>query len=517
MKIKRWLVVLITAFLLTGCGQSASNLPAAEYDSVDSLNEQADALFENGNYTEALLQYADAMRLNPVNLQAVLGSARCQIALENYELAASNLEAAIQIDPEDGNIYDLYTELGQKSEDLDYIWEAISKAETYRVDSFLEHIPDTPEPNLPGGLYNSPVKISIRGEEEAEIHVTEKRGHKVITFPYVEPFSLSRGTTEIDVYCIKDGIPSRKETYSYDCAYPAKEISFADPLIEKMVRTYLGNDTEPITDADCETITELSMYDYRQLAGISWDDYRMLEIHTLDDFALFPNLEMVELFNVVDCDDYSPLRTCMRTLNQLTIYDSQLEDLTFLAGFSNLSYASIYGNHIHDLSPLKECDCLLSLYLFGNPIEDLSAISGLQLDSLGCSVGTQDDLSLIREMKNLRSLTIYNGSSLDLSVLGELTDLTSLEIRLYDYDRDISGYYIARGGMSMKDLSFLSKLQKLEYLSIYELDNYDQVDVFKTLTNLKQLVFYPKTYQSIPNTRLEELQRSLPNCSIYTW
>ena len=510
-----WLLAatLCVALLLCGCG-SASQSAAPAYASVADLNAQAQSLLDGGDYAAALIQFSEAMRQNPLDLDAAIGSARCQLGLENFDLAAANLAAALQIDPSDLRVYDLYLETADQSGNLDYAREAVSQAERNGVEEFLARVPATPEADLPSGRYDEPVELTLTAPDGADVFVTESRNGRSWSYRYYEPIPLSRGATELEVYSLKDGIPGRAQTYTYSCSYPETEVQFSDPLVEQMVRTYLDRPTGPVTDADCETLTELSVYDYRSMAGITWEDYEALQIQTLEDFFLFPNLQTLELHHVADGADYSPLQTCRRFLSQLTIYDSGLSDLSFLEGFSNLAYASLYGNQITDLTPLMRCEHLTSLSVYGNPLDDLSVLKDFDLYLLGCSVQEQSDLNMLRSFAHLSDLTLFNLAGLDVSVLGELTGLDTLELRVYDYD---SNYYIARGGESLKDVSFLSSLKNLQGLYIYELDSYDQAEVFQSLTNLKTLLFYPKTYRNMPVDQKAELQASLPGCNIYTW
>ena len=478
-----WLMILCSGFLLCGCQSSSQEDTLPEYPSVAEMNAAAESLAENGNYAEALQKYAEAMKTDPLDITAILGAAKCQTALKNYSTAATDLDAALQIDPKDPRIYELYTDLSRQSEDMSYVETAISLAKNNQAESFLNRIPDPPKMSAPEGAYDSPFSITMSAQENAEIFVNEKTDFDQSSYSYAEPISIRRGTTTLEVYCIKDGIPSDTEIYTYTCEYPPKAVQFADPVIELIVRESLGNSNGTITDADCEKVTKINAYDYQQSAGLNWDDYSKLRVRSFDDLKLFPNLQEFNLDQILveDVSDYSPLITCKKSLNELSFSDMQLNDISFLSDFSNLQFVNFRDCSIHDLTPLRNSPNLDSLYLQGNPIDDLSAVKEFdQLHSLGFSISKPEDLSVLPELKDLQDVTLYNCGSNDLRVLKEL--------------------------------------KNLQYLYLYDLDNYDAVEIIKTLKNLNTLVMYARYYDVfMPGDMYAELQASLPNCQIYTF
>ena len=83
MKRRLLLIVLCTGFLLTGCNGNEAGQTAA-YESVEEMVSDAAQSFEGGAYEDALKKYADAVRENPIDMDAQLGMVKCQLALENY-------------------------------------------------------------------------------------------------------------------------------------------------------------------------------------------------------------------------------------------------------------------------------------------------------------------------------------------------------------------------------------------------------------------------------------------------
>ena len=482
MKKTVWLFILCSVLLLYGCQimpEEQDKLP--EYTSAAGLNAAAESLVEKGEFAEALRQYTEAMKTDPLDITAILGAAKCQIALHNYSTAATNLEAAMQLDSKDLRIYDLYIDLSQESADLDYARRAISLAKDNQVESFLDKIPAAPEASIPGGRYDSSLEITVKASDNTEIYVNEASGNASRSYPYSGPISIGRGTTRLELYCVKDGIPSENEVVAYTCEYPPVEVHFADPTIEMIVRTALGKESGPITDVDCENVTEIDSYNLQQMAGLDWEEYYKLRVRSFDDIAMFPNLRVFYLgpIQVEDVTDYSPLSACQNSLVQLSFTDSKLDDISFLSDFSNLEFAGFKDCSIRDLSPLKNVRNLVNLEVEGNPIEDLSVLKELhQLYSLGFTVSRQEDITMLKEFENLQTITLYNCGSYDFSVFKEM--------------------------------------ENLQYLYLYELDNYESVEIIKTLKNLKTLLMYTREYSlPMPSELYAELESCLPNCQIY--
>lgn len=139
----------------------------------------------------------------------------------------------------------------------------------------------------------------------AYLFIIEKKDSHWDSYQYFDPIPITRGDTSLEVYCIKDGIPSETVEAHYICDYPPVEVSFADSTIERIVRLELGNEFGPITDVDCDGITELRQYDLRN-AGMDWREYENIRVKSFEDIRLFPNLQQLYLENVDPIYDYSP-------------------------------------------------------------------------------------------------------------------------------------------------------------------------------------------------------------------
>ena len=502
------LLAMILCILSVGCQSNPAGYKNS-YPNVDQINAEASQAFDNGDYSGALLKYMDAIKANPIDMDSMIGSIKCQIALENYGMAATNLSAAIKVDPQNSEIYDLYIALSEASESVAYARTAVALARQNNVESFLSRVPNSPTLNYAEGKYNTRFEVEVTADAGAEVFIIEVTNGYRNSYQYFEPITVMRGHTALEVYCIKDGIPSETVEVQYICDYPPVEVRFADPVIERLVRLEMDNEHGPITDVDCESITDLRQYDLRN-AGMEWEEYEKLKVKSFEDLRLFVNLRSLYLENVDSISDYSPLSACKR-LNSLQIDESGLTDISFVEYLPNLGYLSIRNNQISDLTPLSGCKSLYNLDIEGNPVKDLSALIGMDIQYLYITASSIEDLSVLNSFKNMSYLYIYDCDGLDLSSLRAMTNLKNLGLYAKDYwmtsnnrdDRDPLG-----------NLGFISEMESLERLYLYGISDYSELNCVKSLKKLTNLTVYMLGNELIPSDLLEELQAALPNCVI---
>ena len=381
-------------------------------------------------------------------MDAQLGMVKCQLALENYQMAARNLSAAAQVDPTNEGLYELYLQLSVESGNLSYARTAVSLAQNSQMESFLGRVPQKPEISLADGSYDS--------QNGSNCYCGRRRGNLCdrkngfIFFHvsiYGNSIPITRGKTDLEVYCVKDGIPSETVSAHYVCEYEPFEVTFSDPVIEMLVRIMLGKTEGTITDIECEEITRLDLYDLYSM-GMDWEEYENVRINTLEDLKLLPNLEQLNLENQDSSLDYSPLMYS-RKLYFLQITNSDLSDSSFVGNLSGLEYFMVRNNQISDISPLAGCKNLYGLYIQGNPVSNLSALADLDLRDLGIDAEQMTDFSELKNWKNLGYLSIDSCGGKDLSDLGELRQLESLNLSTWGNNGSDSD--------TIRDISFLKK------------------------------------------------------------
>ncbi len=153
-------------------------------------------------------------------------------------------------------------------------------------------------------------------------------------------------------------------------------VTFANPVLEAMVRGSMGKLEGDITLAEAQAVTRLNLSN-------EWQRY-------------IPD-------------------------------EAAITDISGLESFTNLESLDLSFHAISDVSPLAGLAKLTSLSLGGNPITDISPLAGLtNLQVLILSNCAAQDYSPLAKLVNLQFLMLDNSSITDLLPLGSLTSLKYL-------------------------------------------------------------------------------------------
>lgn len=240
----------------------------------------------------------------------------------------------------------------------------------------------------------------------------------------------------------------------------------------------------------------------------------------------------------------------LTALEELSLSDNRLTDVSVLSGLSNLSFLQLSGNKISDLSPLSGLKRLKTLYIDNNPVTDLTPlynltslrtlsmkgvdITGEQLAQLQaalpeCSIYSDETPEEVVDVTICGKTFKSDVTELDLSGLGA-TDLSALapcsKLQKLDLSEnevtDLSPLvdlqaleWLDVSKNQISDLRPLMTLTKLTYLAAAD-DKVSDLTVLEYLTGLQTLVLDGSTLSgvaSLPSlTALETL--SLKNCGV---
>lgn len=499
--------------LLCACGDDA----AYQYSIKDvaAKNEEAQSLYDSGKYEESLTMFLDAMQEEPKDAASRIGVIKSQIALENYDMALMNLNMAVPVLAHEEEMYDLYLQVSELTDNISIARDAVDIAKRYGEKSFLDRVPKKPLLGLEGGMYSQrtevPVTVSGEGEVEIYISIDKKDGYKYNHLAYQSPWIMTTGETKLSAYCVKDGIPSETAEATYVCEYEPTIVHFTDPVMEELVRNTIDKPEGEITDIDCEQIVSLNSYDLRQ-DGMDYEEYRKMKIRSLEDLQYFINLTSLALREQEEIVDYSQVTLCP-LLSDLDLRADALKDIDFLSELPYLAYLYLSDNQIEDVSPILQCKNLRALEIEGNPADDLAELTQLQKLYMLCFDTEQvDDLTVLKQWENLTRVDIYCTGKDDISFIGQLTKLDDLSIRCEYGNNDEYGE-----NEFIKDISYLENLTNLNYLNISGLRDLSQIDCLKNLDKLQTLYLYnryDREHEEEDAAAVMELQRALPNCSI---
>jgi len=238
-------------------------------------------------------------------------------------------------------------------------------------------------------------------------------------------------------------------------ATPLQKVTFADPLLEKMVRAAMNKPEGDITIADAEAVKELNL-------GIDWqqEPAEGTQIKDISGLENFTNLENLDLhFHAIK--DISPLAG-LTMLNSLSLGGNPVADIEPLSGLTNLGWLTLFNCKAQDYTPLANLTGLGTLLMDHSTISDVKMLSGL---------------------KNLTWLALAHTQVSDVSPLSALVNLKKLtlaECPISDYS-PLAGIY---PNLEEKDFALAASLRDLGFMPI---DNAPQVESYKTETVIVQV------------------------------
>ena len=220
---------------------------------------------------------------------------------------------------------------------------------------------------------------------------------------------------------------------------------------------------------------------------------RNLELseNRIRDLSPLTKIDKLQMLGLTDnlVSDLTPLKE-LRELTLLKASRNLISNLAPLVALTKLQYLSIHTNPLLDLSSLSSMTQLRSLVLPNNlGIKDLTplyAIKSLEhLDIKGTGVS---DISFVQNFPHLKTLRLYGEKFTNLSALGNLGELTTLEINYAEPSA-------ASGQLPPLDYSFLSTMTTLTSLDIVDLYSLVDFNFVGGLTNLKRLLISNRRVQ----------------------
>ncbi len=153
-------------------------------------------------------------------------------------------------------------------------------------------------------------------------------------------------------------------------------VTFADPVLEAMIRSAMGKPEGEITFAEAQGVTRMDLTDSLQ--------------RQLSEFTPITNLDGLEAFT---------------NLESLDLSQNAVTDISPLAGLTKLTALSLAGNPVTDVAPLAKLTNLKLLILSNCQAQDYSALSNLiNLQVLWLDNSTISDVSPLVSLTNLQTL-----------------------------------------------------------------------------------------------------------------
>ncbi|MCE5234834.1 MAG: hypothetical protein ABFC62_10700 [Clostridiaceae bacterium] len=147
-------------------------------------------------------------------------------------------------------------------------------------------------------------------------------------------------------------------------------VTFADPVLEAMVRATMGRPEGGITVAEAEAVTRLNL-------SVEWQRHasEVTPITDIGGLESFTNLESLDLsFHAIA--DITPLAG-LKKLTSLLLGGNPVADIAPLAGLSELKVLTLTGCAAQDYGPLAKLSNLNFLMLDHAAITDVSPLASL--------------------------------------------------------------------------------------------------------------------------------------------
>ena len=163
----------------------------------------------------------------------------------------------------------------------------------------------------------------------------------------------------------------------------------------------------------------------------TYTDITILDGHADEELMnwLLQQEQIMKITSLTLCcklNDLTPLAG-LTQLKYLCIRDNQSSDLTPLASLTQLETLDIANNQISDLTPLAGLTQLRDLYIFNNQISDLTPLASLtQLETLDIFNNQISDLTPLAGLTELRFLHMVNNQIRSLAGLENLTELNAI-------------------------------------------------------------------------------------------
>lgn len=509
---------------VSGQNTISGTISPGKLEERSALDEEGDRLAASGDTEKAEEQYLQAIAENAKDIGARLGFARLRIEKEDYESAERSLNMAARLAPGMKDIYEIYADLVKRSGSLSYGTELKQLAERNDQQWFLDkYVPSVPKGDLPDGRISGPEYLSLAAGEGETIRVQiSSDGELFRETEYCAPIRITRGKTEVTAYSVRNSIPGEKATFSYEGDYPSIPVTFKDPAVEAITRFILKKPEGEITDQDCESITDFNPNEWYGMAD--YELTKKLKISSLEDLRWFRNLERLSILNNVT-DGMPSGFEALLDIRLSTLYISGLpvSDLSFLKYVPELTKLHAPRCGLTDISGLKGNTVITTLYIDENPeIRDISPVTEMkQLKTLSVDFDQIEKLSQLQNCENLTNLQIEGGGrplrEEESKIIGGIKNLKYL----YLYDAGISDLSFLKSlpnlltlsfrGGDITDLSPLYDLKGLSTLTMRNLEHIPDIVQFKNLSKLKKLDLRGT---DISENQANELKKMLPNCNI---
>lgn len=361
-------VVGITAFYLLRDNSEQSALTVVE------LNDLGEKYLYELDYKQALVQFLNVIKVEPMNVRAYLGGTDAYLHLGNLGDTINWLKEGIEA-------------TGNKN--LGLVLIGVEK-------SLIEGYIALAEAYEAEGLYEKALELLQRVYDESDDEIIDR----------------------------KLGIVEASEIQFRDDYV----IEWKDAAFENLIRQYLGKESDHIHYDDVKLIETIEIWGQM----IAMPGESLMCSYSYDGFSTFDGREGKKdgkIETLADLEHFSSLNTLVVN-HQKNLDISALSNVSDIDCLRRLTHLELIANDISDISAVSELIALRSLSLSCNDIADVSPVSML-IELHTIDLGDNKQLSSAEPLRGLRKLQfvyISGVNSVDLSIFVGMPELCSMSL-----------------------------------------------------------------------------------------
>lgn len=263
-------------------------------------------------------------------------------------------------------------------------------------------------------------------------------------------------------------------------------IVFKDPVFGELLKKELGKDKIYPSDLSDVSGVQISADKFLHLSGGGRPDKSIIHFYedtfefegvkykgygtmrSLEDLVHFPSLTALRITLQPEID-YSTIPS-IEKLSTIFVYQSKLNDISFISRASSLRILTLNTNDISDVSPIASCTSLTHLSLDNSVITDISSLSDLkELKYLSLRGNKISDISVLENFTKLEEINLYNNKIKNISSLAKLSNLKSVEMidnQIEDVSplKNFTSFEELRlTGNPIKNIKLLEHIENLEF------------------------------------------------------
>lgn len=373
--------------------------------------------------------------------------------------------------------------------DIEDTESAYSEDEDFNYDKFDE--------NNIYGLLKSDLEDEAALDETEESQIAtyasdEEAEQKILYMNNPVFISKYLGTGGVDAFTISytdDSVCDAViELNKYGVGSSGKYITFTPKKVGSTTITIKNSSDETVYTAQI-TVKDTLPEDAVEIKDMALRSNLLDDDTNKDGYISYDEIKAIEYVSVdaykgaaledISCLKYAEnLKTCY-------LYNTNVSDLTPIAGLKNLKRLYIYNNEkVTDISALKDLTQLTILDISETKVTDITSLATLEnLERLDISETDITDISAIGNLKDLKWLNMNDSKVTDISALESATALR---------------YFLAKN----TGISNITPLCMAEYLHNVFLDNCSNISTITPLYDLENL-----NYLSVAGTKVSDDER----------